>query len=213
VTLSWLDEKAQKHLKPGLSLSGSSYDSPTVSTTYTLTASNDIGQNSATATVSINPPRIATLTASPNNGYINLGDTATLTWAVANCQPGCNVTVQGTIDASAQPIVFSRGHLPASGSLPVTPTGATLTHYTLTAQDAAGTAPPKTVTVQVYAPAPASCNWFFFQMKNSSSTVTPCFGLAICATDADTAKKIAQQQNQGYTATDVSYQQFVQGCS
>ena len=107
--------------------------SPTVTTTYTLNASNAFGTATATATVTIAaaapPPQIVQFTASPTT--IVAGQASTLSWIVSNAT---------TITIS------SIGTVPASGAVTVSPTATTI--YTLNASNAVGTVTANaTVTV------------------------------------------------------------------
>jgi hypothetical protein len=42
--------------------------------------------------------------------------------------------------------------------------------------------------------------------------INPCFTLAIYAPDAQTAKALAENQNGGYTATQIDQTQFLTAC-
>ena len=105
-------------------LSGSRTASPSVTTTYTLTASNSSGLVYASTTITINPtgglPVIVNFTANPNS--VNVGNSSILQW---------NVT--GATSASIDQGV---GAMATSGTQLVTPN--TTTTYTLTATNAAG---------------------------------------------------------------------------
>ncbi len=102
-------------------------------------------------------------------------------------------------------------HLPANGWIQVTPTRSTMTKYTLVVSSPDGS-DSKAKVVQLYNGGSASGSVFYFKMTNNQSSVTPCFTIAIYAQDEPTAQQLAQQQNGGYTATPITYQQFVDGC-
>lgn len=127
-------------INPGLGAvpsSGYSLIVPSGSTTYTLTASNSFGSNTATATITTNtiaddtpPPVIRAFTASPST--ISPGGSSTLTWDIED----------------ARVIVIDQGiGIPGSYfSQLVSPTQTT--SYTLTALNTAGSE-NRTVTVTV----------------------------------------------------------------
>jgi hypothetical protein len=94
--------------------------SPTVTTTYVLTAKNDTSQESATATVTVMNPQaqIQACTATPMN--IMAGESATIIYA--------------TLNATTVTISPGVGNVGASGSIVVTP--AVTTNYVITASNA-----------------------------------------------------------------------------
>ena len=99
----------------------------------------------------------------------------------------------------------------ASGQLTVQPTE-TNTKYTISASGTNGSS-NKSVFI-AWAPnsgTPPACSYFFFKMTGSS-TVTPCFMMAVCAANLSAAIAKAQNEAQGYTATQVSQQEFQNGC-
>jgi hypothetical protein len=120
---------------------GSLVVSPTVSTTYTLTATNADGSVDATATVTVLLPSITSFTATP--ALIEDGDDSTLAWTVVGA-----TTV--TLSDGANPVAITP---PGATSVDVTP-GATTT-YTLTATNAMGEA-TATATVTVVGPGDTS---------------------------------------------------------
>jgi hypothetical protein len=151
-------------------------------------------------------PNISSFTASPNNGFINVGESATLSWQVSFCGSGCTVSLRGREGLGNS--VLNMPNVAASGSQTVTPHFNTF--YTLSATNSAGSA-SKEKEVKLHGTSPS---WpvFYFKMTNSSSTVTPCFTIAIAAPDEATAKRIAEQTNGGYTATPISASQFATAC-
>ena len=94
--------------------------SPTVTTTYVLTAKNDTSQETATATVTVLNPQaqILACTATPMN--ITAGESATIVYA--------------TLNATTVSISPGVGNVAASGSIVVTPV--TTTTYVITASNA-----------------------------------------------------------------------------
>jgi hypothetical protein len=145
---------------------------PTQDTTYTLTASNDFGTRTATATVVVNdPPRpepaiITDFSASPTT--IDPGGSSTLSWTVVGTEP---ITV--TISDGVSDIFSNTGN--GSGTLPVTPS-ATMT-YTLSASNGVNPDPaPVSVQVTVNPPAAPVINSFEANpeeiLTGESSTLT-----------------------------------------
>jgi hypothetical protein len=117
-TLIWSVENADDVSISGVgvvALSGTNSVAPTGDITYTLTAKNEAGTVSATASISVfGPPRILSYTGTPLT--IKAGETATLRWETADAT---SVSISG---AGVQPV---------NGTLAVKPTATTA--YTLTA--------------------------------------------------------------------------------
>jgi hypothetical protein len=157
------------------------------------------------------PPRITSFTAEPNNGYINVGESATLRWAIENCTLGCAVTLVGKDGWQYANLTLNAQGLPRSGIFVVRPTRSTFTKYFLQARTQFGL-DAKDTTVQLYASPGGGGNHRAFWFKITGSTVTPCFTLSVQAPDQATAKKIAESQT-GYTATSITEQEFLNGCS
>jgi len=109
--------------------------SPTVTTTYTLTASNPAGNSTATLTVTVVPQgKINSFTATPT--LIAQGQASTLAWDVSGAQ-----------QLDIEPGV---GDVTGSTSVVVTPSATT--QYVLTLIDGTGTRSNTHVTVAVVAP-------------------------------------------------------------
>ncbi len=126
-TLSWnVTGSTLVSISPGIgavSPSGSKTVTPSETTSYTITAVNDAGSSTTTATVTVNPsgpPTIASFTASPAS--ITSGSSSTLSW-----------TVSGATSVSINQGV---GTVSTSGTRSVSPS--TTTTYTLTAGNSAG---------------------------------------------------------------------------
>jgi hypothetical protein len=136
-TLSWSSSGATTvSINQGVGLvaaSGTRAVTPSVNTTYTITATNTVGSVTASATVAVAAPTPAptiTLTATP--GTIAAGGSATLSWTSANAT---TVSINQNI-----------GNVSTSGSLQVSPSVSTT--YTATASGNGGTAAASfTVTV------------------------------------------------------------------
>jgi hypothetical protein len=185
--------------------------------TVTVTATNFHDQTS-TIVVTFHPvpgpPKVIAFKATPD--YMNVGQTSTLSWQVA-CGPGsegCNVALRGADGPGYASQVLFLPALTFDGSFPVTPTRSTQTRYTLTVTNAGAEklAVSQSVVVQLYAPQTGGGNQpFYFEMRGSSS-VTSCFTILVLAPDPGTAKKIAESQNGGFSATQIDAQQFADGC-
>jgi len=122
-TLSWQTENAAAVSISGIgtvATNGTASVSPLATTTYTLTATNQFGQVTATATVMVAAgPRIIRFSATPIS--ILPGEQATLSWEV---EGATSVSISGV------------GNVNAQGSTSVTPTDSTT--YVLTASGAQG---------------------------------------------------------------------------
>lgn len=133
--------------------------SPTATTTYKLTATNNDGTATKTVVVTVEAvlPTIDSFVATPAS--IKLGDSSTLSWTVTN---GTTVTIDNGI-----------GTVAATGTQAVSPTATTT--YTLTATNADGTV---TSTAQVailpaatftLATNPATIAWTYDSGTNTTS--------------------------------------------
>ncbi|MFH1933246.1 MAG: hypothetical protein ABIN18_16855 [Pseudomonadota bacterium] len=117
---------------------GSVQDAPTITTTYTLTATNSAGSvtSSVTAIVVQGVPVVNSFTATP--GTINRGEYVTLSW---NISGAATATINNGVGAVS----------PSTGSVQVSPVSTTA--YTLTATNDGGSI-TNTVTVTVVQPSP-----------------------------------------------------------
>ncbi|MGD0352703.1 MAG: hypothetical protein ABSB38_04320 [Dehalococcoidia bacterium] len=113
---------------------------PTVTTVYTLTASNLAGATSKSIVISVNPAPIV-INIDVNPAVINSGVSAALIWSVSNAN---SVSIDQGI-----------GSVPLTGNKLVSPTDTTT--YTLTASGPAGTV-TKSVVLSVNAPIVAVFN-------------------------------------------------------
>jgi hypothetical protein len=118
-------------------------------------------------------PTITSFIASPNNGYVNVGQPVILKWMVANCSSGCNVTLTGHDGINYQDLLSNNPHLPATGSSTVTPKRSTLTRYTLEASNSGGSV-SKDIIVQLYGGSPPGESIFYFKMSNPDGII-PCW--------------------------------------
>jgi len=149
-TLSWAATNAENVviLNVGqFAATGSTTVSPTVDTTYTLTANASGGNASCTVNVTIQKGNAPAVTFAANPVEISAGDSSTLSWNIVSAQP-VTVTINQGI-----------GTVPANGTRSVSP--ATTTTYTLTATNVFGTT-TGTATITVYP-----------KVKILSFTVTP----------------------------------------
>ena len=139
VTLTWKTQNADTANIAGIgnvTVNGSLTVSPTQTTTYTLTARNNVNDETSSVTVTVGGstpvetlPVISTFTATPST--INAGQSSTLEWSAQN---------------ATSVSISSIGTVAASGTNSVSPT--VTTTYTLTATNAAGSV-TRTATVTV----------------------------------------------------------------
>ena len=129
-TLSWQTENTDTVTVSGVGTvraNGTAPISPTETTTYTITATNQFGSASATAVVQVGTappaggglPRIIRFTGSPMD--ITVGERTTIDWLVENAT-AVSISTLGTVGLQ--------------GNVPASPTANTL--YTLTASNAQG---------------------------------------------------------------------------
>ncbi len=126
-TLTWTTQNATSaSLNNGIgsvATSGSRTVSPSSTTTYTLTATNDAGSVTSTASVQVSPRlTIASFSASPSQ--IQVGGSATLSWNVSGSTAVTldGVTVAATGSKSVSPSSTTTYTLSASGALGQTAT-------------------------------------------------------------------------------------------
>ncbi len=155
--------------------------------------------------------KIVYFTAAPNDGYINLGTAATLSWQITDSQADTKASLQGRVGLGGSgAVVLNLANVSLQGSQSVTP--GEDTRYTLTVTDSRGQV-SQAKWVTVYAPpTPPPGSVFYFKMTNAQSQITPCFTLAIYAKDKETAKAMAEQQNGGYKAESIDASQFMTAC-
>jgi hypothetical protein len=134
---------------------GSTVVTPTMTTTYTLTANNQFGSNTCSVGVSVTPgnaPRIVKFSAAPLS--IASGSSTTLLWLVENAT---SVTIDNGVGAEQN-----------AGTANTTPTQTTT--YTLTAKNNFGQATAQvTVTVQQVTPPPPAPTISSFTANPSTS--------------------------------------------
>ena len=128
--------------------------------------------------------RIQSFKALPNDGYIRVGDSATLTWQVSGCEVNCSVSLQGREGLGN--LVLDMPYVPPTGSQQVTPRFNTT--YTLTAITTGGDRDSREKEVRLYGGTPTG-SLFYFKMTSPQSWVTPCKTITIYAPDQTTAKK------------------------
>ncbi len=150
-------------------------------------------------------------TTNPSSGYIPIGSTANVIWSVQNCGSGCVINLKGWGGLGYSQQILNK-NVAATGQITVQPTE-TDTKFTLTATGSNGN---KNQSVTIVwqpnsGPAQPACTYYFFIMSGNSS-VTPCFTTAVCAKDEPTAQAKAENENQGYTAKNVSAQDYINGC-
>lgn len=157
-TLSWSTSNCVSvSISPNIgnvSLSGTQIISPTVTTTYTLTAQGSVGGSvvqSLTVTVSqIQNCSIYNFNASPNS--IDSGDPVTLNWNTSNCN-SINISNIGSVSNSGSQTVYPNY----------------TTTYTLTAYGTNGNQQTQSVTVYVNQNQNQYCYINYFTIDGSSS--------------------------------------------
>lgn len=188
-TLSWVSSGASSlSINQGVGAvgaTGSTVVSPTVTTTYILTATNAAGSVSATVTVGVSippPPAISSFTATP--ARIAIGQSTTLAWSVTNA---VTITISGIGPVAGSSVVVS----------PIS-----TTTYTLTATNSSGTA-STSITVVVVTQLPTitdffadpytispggstTLKWYVSQADSLSVNGTPVVGNSMGAAPANT---------------------------
>ncbi len=154
------------------------------------------------------------LSAAPDNGYVNQGQTATVTWKVSNCVGSCSVamSVMGGF-GFAQP-VLNAANLPTAGSFPIVPTQDL--KFTFTATGSNGSAQPKSIQVSIAPSSTATCSGctvYYFVLKTSNPDLTPaCFTQALAAQSSLAAQQVLTTANGGYSVTPTNLDGFYSGC-
>ena len=137
------------------------------------------------------------------------GQKGTLTWTVTGCDPPCQIKLQGA--------GVNKSNLPTSGTMDVIPLYSSPCNglevmnnpYTLSATGANGSAKPVTVYVTVCSdPPPSPCSYVYLKMVSSLD----CFTLAVCASSTSDAIAKATATYPDYTASVITYGEFLDGC-
>jgi hypothetical protein len=161
-------------------------------------------------------PRITDFSFIPNN--ITSTGVTFLRWNVDNCS---FKTVQGQMINSCK--IHYTGDEPAADLMPTnlnpgvrfSNLNAGVYIYTLIAARGKVQAAPSMTTLTVSSPPPPppppqpQPQWFYFKMVNENSSVNPCFTIAQEATTESQAQQIVEEQNGGYTATPISYSEYI----
>lgn len=162
-------------------------------------------------------PDIRDFSADHNNGYAPIGTTFTFSWNVLHCQSDCKVSLAGKTGlGSYNKVFFYATNLGAQSSIPVKPSD-TNTLFTLTAQNTAGSAPPKDVEVKLTGTAPPNpcpnCKLVYVKIVPPSNQLA-CAKKSYFAPDDATAKAWAQAEFPGWAVTVIDEAQFmaVGGC-
>jgi hypothetical protein len=155
-------------------------------------------------------PVIKLFDASPkfgNNGIVSVGQTATLTWNV-QCSDNCNFGIQG--HDTLNTLVLNAPKLNSADKLPVTPS--VDTKYTLTAINSVGSVSKDIwVTLSGGGPSPTGAP-YYFKMTCPTCSVTPCFTVGVYTSDPTTQAAILENQNGGYTATQIDPSEVLTAC-
>jgi hypothetical protein len=154
------------------------------------------------------------LSAAPDNGYVNQGQTATVTWKVSNCVGPCSVAMSVLGGFGFNQPVLNAANLATAGSFPIVPTQDL--KFTFTATGTNGSAQPTSIQVTI-APASAStcnsCTVYYFVVKTSNADLTPaCFTQAVAAQSPLVAQQALETANGGYTVTQTNLDGFYSGC-
>lgn len=189
----------------------------------TATATNFNGQTTSIRVVFAilaPPPTINEFSVTPNDndptlGRIYASGSATLKWK-AFCGPGvslCNVTIRGADGEpqyTHQTLVLPG--LQFNGTIKVTPQQNS--KYTLKVTNVGnGTlSTSKSVTVSIYQPPSMSGLQVFYFKINCNSSILPCFTQVIYSQTKMQAQQLAILLNGNCTATEVSAQEFLNGC-
>lgn len=159
------------------------------------------------------PPTIKIFAASPHNGYVNIGQTATLSWQVDQCSAPCNISLVGHDGFNFNHVQTpQKSGLPNPGSLTVTTTD-TQTRFVLTALGSNGGPVTSQPVDVVLAPNPdpcPTCTWFYFKLTNPKSESRPCFVQAVWAPSEGAGEQLVSDP--GYTVTGIDYDSFLSGC-
>jgi hypothetical protein len=153
---------------------------------------------------------IERLDASPDNGYIYVGQSATITWEVRDCGQPCRVGISGR-DYQG-PVMMA--NVAPTGSLGVSPTRETQTTYTLHAEGPHGAA-SKDIVISLYAPPtplPQATSYYFKLTQNSSINGLTCYTVAVFAQSQAQALELVQRGYGGFTVESITSDQFIGAC-
>ncbi len=156
-------------------------------------------------------PKIASLHVDPNNGGVPYGTPASIQWQINNCGSSCAVTLRGGVGYNFSHPVLNISGLAANGSTIFLPTQ-TLTQFTLTAKNSAGTDSKSTIVTVLPTEQPSNCTTYFLKMTSNSS-ITPCFMMAVCAASEEDAIARAEAQNGGFSAEASTEADLLNGCN
>lgn len=165
-----------------------------------------------------NQPLTCSMTLSPNNGYVNLGESVNVNWAVSNCT-NCQISLSAWVSGGGLAFdkqIFLKTNLSSPGTLTFTP-NAQWTKYIVSVS---GLNTPCEKINQIYIPPattdPNTCSscpdcWFYFKLTNNLGW---CQMVAYCNKEKseDAAKQRAQSEWPGYSVKKITYQTFVNGC-
>lgn len=165
-----------------------------------------------------NPPPTCSMTLSPPKGYVNLGESVNVNWAVLNCT-NCQISLSAWVSGDGLAFdkqIFLKTNLSSSGTITFAP-NAQWTKYIVSVS---GLNTPCEKINKIYVPPatpdPNTCSscpdcWFYFKLTNSMGW---CQMVAYCNKEKseDAAKQRAQSEWPGYTITKIDYQSFVNGC-
>jgi hypothetical protein len=199
----------------GVKAFGVGYSAPPL--TFTLTATGRGGPQTASVQIYTNPspPQILSFSGTPSgaNGVVTIqaGNAATLNWQVLSSS---NVKTIVSLSGSTE----NYTNLPVNGSFSVRPSKTDV--YELWARNEGFPGADRLTLLVVVQPTPAppappppTVYPFYFMATNNQSWGLPCVTLVVYAPDLATATTLAQNMYQNYTITQITAQQYLDGCS
>ena len=161
------------------------------------------------------PKPAVKLSASPDNGYVNKGQNVTITWTVSNCSAPCTVQMEAAWGNGYNTILLLAHNIGTSGSKTFQPSQmATNTQVTVAAFGTNGNANASLLTTLAPSPACPNCSTFYFKLTNSDpNAINPCFTESIVAASESAAQTAIENQNPGYTVTQIQAGAFTSACS
>jgi len=153
-------------------------------------------------------PHVDSLTRIPADGRIAVGGSATVEWQTTCNATTCTVKIEGTEGDGK--VVLKMNGVPLNGSF--NPTGLVHdTKYKVTISNSSGSDSKEVWITPRASQIPVPVMYYYFRVT-SSSNIRPCYTVAIPAPDEASAEAIAQNQDVGATVTQISYQEFSNGC-
>jgi hypothetical protein len=164
--------------------------------------------------VNLPPPNIVQF--DPPNRFVPENSTVTLMWNIANCdQDSCSIKIESQT-STAFPWTLVASNLEPQGMMPITVPGPRGAFYKITAHfgipEIQVQGKPDATRVNSYGISGGGPGQvFYFKMVNRNTWVNTCFVIAQSANSVSEAKTIVEQQYGGYTATQISYADYING--